>query len=245
MLLIPAIDLKDGQCVRLKNGRGDAEVVFSADPVKMAERWVEAGARRLHVVDLDGAAAGEPTNADAIHAIAAAFPDTPLQVGGGIRSEETVQAYLDAGVDWVIIGTKAVTAPHFVNNLCLEFPGHIIVGLDARDGRLAIDGWSKLSTHDLFDTARFFERDGVAAFVYTDVDRDGKLGGVNAEATVELARAVTVPVFAAGGISGLDCIRALADAGEENIAGAIVGRALYEGGLDLGEGQRLADSLAD
>lgn len=245
MLLIPAIDLKDGKCVRLKNGHAGSDVVYSEDPVKVAERWVKNGARRLHVVDLDGATDGAPANADAIHAIAAAFPDTPLQVGGGIRSEETVQAYLDAGVDWVIIGTKAVTAPHFVNDLCLEFPGHIIVGLDARDGRLATDGWSKLSTHDLLDTARFFERDGVAAFVFTDVDRDGKLSGVNAEATIELARAVTVPVFASGGVAGLDCIRALADAGEENIAGAIIGRALYEGGLDLGDAQQLADSLTD
>lgn len=238
MLLIPAINLKNGHCVRGKS-------VVDKDPVALARRWVDAGARRLHVVDLDGAVSGEPANADAIHAIATEFPDLPLQVGGGIRNEETVQTYLEAGVDWVIIGTRAVTTPHFVNDLCLEFPGHIIVGLDARAGRLAIDGWSKLSTHDLLDTARHLERDGIAAFVFTDIERDGKLGGINAEATIELARAVSVPVFASGGVGSLDDVRALAAAREDNLAGAIVGRALYDGKIELAEAQRLADSLVD
>jgi phosphoribosylformimino-5-aminoimidazole carboxamide ribotide isomerase len=238
MLLIPAINLKNGHCVRGKT-------VVDKDPVALARRWVDAGARRLHVVDLDGAVSGEPANAEAIHAIATEFPDLPLQVGGGIRNEETVQTYLEAGVDWVIIGTRAVTTPHFVNDLCLEFPGHIIVGLDARAGRLAIDGWSKLSTHDLFDTARHLERDGIAAFVFTDIERDGKLGGINAEATIELARAVSVPVFASGGVSSLDDVRALVAAREDNLAGAIVGRALYDGKFELAEAQRLADSLVD
>ncbi len=238
MLLIPAINLKNGHCVRGKT-------VVDKDPVALARRWIEAGARRLHVIDLDGAVSGEPANADAIHAIATAFPDLPLQVGGGIRSEETVQVYLEAGVDWVIIGTRAVTTPHFVNDLCLEFPEHIMVGLDARAGRLAIDGWSKLSTHDLLDTARHLERDGIAAFVFTDIERDGKLGGINAEATIELARAVSVPVFASGGVSSLDDVRALVAAREDNLAGAIVGRALYDGKIELAEAQRLADSLVD
>lgn len=238
MLLIPAINLKNGHCVRGKT-------VVDKDPVALARRWVDAGARRLHVVDLDGAVSGEPANAEAIHAIATEFPDLPLQVGGGIRNEETVQTYLEAGVDWVIIGTRAVTTPHFVNDLCLEFPGHIIVGLDARAGRLAIDGWSKLSTHDLLDTARHLERDGIAAFVFTDIERDGKLGGINAEATIGLARAVSVPVFASGGVSSLDDVRALVAAREDNLAGAIVGRALYDGKFELAEAQRLADSLVD
>lgn len=238
MLLIPAINLKNGHCVRGKT-------VVDKDPVALARRWVDAGARRLHVIDLDGAVTGEPANADAIHAIATEFPDLPLQVGGGIRNEETVQTYLEAGVDWVIIGTRAVTTPHFVNDLCLEFPGHIIVGLDARAGRLAIDGWSKLSTHDLLDTARHLERDGIAAFVFTDIEHDGKLGGINAEATIELARAVSVPVFASGGVSSLDDVRALVAAREDNLAGAIVGRALYDGKFELAEAQRLADSLVD
>lgn len=237
MLLIPAINLRNGKCVRAKKTTGD-------DPVEVARGWVDAGARRLHIVDLDGAVSGEPANADAIHAIAAAFPQVPMQVGGGVRSEDTVQAYLDAGVDWVIIGTRAVTTQHFVNDLCLEFPGHIMVGLDARDGRLAIDGWSKLSTHDLLDTARHLERDGIAAFIFTDIERDGKLGGLNSPATIELARAVNVPVFASGGVSSLDDVRALAEADEENLAGLIVSRALYEGKLNLSEAQRLADSLA-
>ena len=142
MLLIPAIDLKDGKCVRLRQGRMEDETVFGDDPVAVAERWVEAGARRLHMVDLNGAFAGKPVNAAAIRAVAGAFPDLPIQVGGGIRDEETVQAYLDAGVQFTIIGTAAVSAPHFVNDLCAEFPGHIIVGLDAKDGKVAIDGWS-------------------------------------------------------------------------------------------------------
>lgn len=242
MLLIPAINLKDGKCVRLA-GDGAKPVRTSELPVDAAQRWIDAGATRLHVIDIDGARAGEPSNADAIHAIAEAFPEVQLQVGGGVRAEETVQTYLDAGVDWVIVGTRAVTTPHFVNDLCMEFPEHIMVGLDAKDGRLAIDGWSKMSTHDLLDTARFLERDGVAAFIFTDIERDGMMQGLNIDATVELARAVSVPVFASGGVRNLDDVRRLAAVGEDNLAGIIVGRALYEGKFDLAEAQRLADSL--
>lgn len=242
MLLIPAINLKDGKCVRLA-GDGATAVRMSEPPVVAAQRWVDAGATRLHVIDIDGARAGEPSNADAIHAIAEAFPSVQLQVGGGIRAEDTVQTYLDAGVNWVIVGTRAVTTPHFVNDLCMEFPEHIMVGLDAKEGRLAIDGWSKMSTHDLLDTARFLERDGVAAFIFTDIERDGMMQGLNIDATVELARAVTVPVFASGGVRNLDDVRRLATVDEDNLAGIIVGRALYEGKFDLAEAQRLADSL--
>jgi phosphoribosylformimino-5-aminoimidazole carboxamide ribotide isomerase len=242
MLLIPAIDLKDGKCVRLRQGRMDDETVFADDPLDMAQRWVDAGARRLHLVDLNGAFAGQPVNTQAVRRIADAFPDVPIQLGGGIRDEDTVQLYLDAGVQYVIIGTKAVSAPHFINDLCLEFPGHIIVGLDAKDGKVAIDGWSKLSNHDVIDMAQHFERDGVEAIVYTDISRDGMMQGVNVEATVKMASEISTPVIASGGISTLDDIKALQAVAEEGIMGAIIGRALYEGSIDLAEAQKLVDA---
>jgi phosphoribosylformimino-5-aminoimidazole carboxamide ribotide isomerase len=243
MLLIPAIDLKDGKCVRLRQGNMEEETVFGDNPVEVAQRWVDAGARRLHMVDLNGAFAGRPVNAAAIKAVAEAFPELPIQVGGGIRDEDTVQAYLDAGVSYTIIGTKAVSAPHFINDLCLEFPGHILVGLDAKDGKVAIDGWSKLSHHSAIDMARRFEQDGVAAIVFTDIGRDGMMTGVNVESTVALAQSINIPVIASGGITSIDDIRALCAVSDEGIMGAITGRALYEGTLDLAEAQRLADEL--
>ncbi len=242
MLLIPAIDLKDGKCVRLRQGRMEDETVFADDPLDMAQRWVDAGARRLHLVDLNGAITGKPVNAQVIRRIADAFPDMPIQVGGGIRDEDTVQLYLEAGVQYVIIGTKAVSAPHFVNDLCLEFPGHIIVGLDAKDGKVAIDGWSKLSNHDVIDMAQRFERDGVESIIYTDISRDGMMQGVNVDATVKLAGEISTPVIASGGISTLEDIRALGEVAEEGIMGAIIGRALYEGSIDLAEAQKLVDA---
>ena len=241
MLLIPAIDIKDGKCVRLRQGNMDDETVFAEDPVEMAEQWVAKGAIRLHLVDLNGAFAGKPVNGDVVHRIAEAFPEVPIQIGGGIRDEETVQSYLDAGVQYVIIGTKAVSAPHFVNDICLDFPGHIIVGLDAKDGKVAIDGWSKLSNHDVIDMAQHFEADGVEAIIYTDIGRDGMMTGVNTEATAKLAAAVHIPVIASGGITNLDDIRELCKVADEGITGAITGRAIYEGTLDFEEGQKLAD----
>jgi phosphoribosylformimino-5-aminoimidazole carboxamide ribotide isomerase len=241
MYLIPAIDLKDGQCVRLRQGKMDDVTVFSEDPVAVAGRWVEAGARRLHIVDLDGAAAGRPMNTAVIEAIARAHPELPIQVGGGIRDADTVQTYLDAGVQYAIIGTRAVSTPHFVNEVCLEFPGHIIVGLDAKDGKVAIDGWSKLSNHDVVDMAQHFEQDGVAAIVYTDISRDGMMRGVNVEATVKLAQQVAIPVIASGGVSTIEDIEALCAVSGEGIAGAIIGRALYEGTIDFANAQRIAD----
>jgi phosphoribosylformimino-5-aminoimidazole carboxamide ribotide isomerase len=242
MELIPAIDIKDGKCVRLRQGRMDAETVYG-DPVQMAQRWVDAGARRLHLVDLNGAVNGRPGNADIIHAIVETHRDIVIQVGGGIRNEDTIQTYLDAGVNFVIIGTRAVTTPHFVSDVCLEFPGHIIVGLDAKDGKLATEGWSKLSHHDVADMARRFEDEGVASIVYTDIGRDGTLGSVNVESTVRLCRQVKIPVIASGGIHNLDDIRALCAAASEGIAGAITGRAIYEGTLDFTAAQKLADKL--
>lgn len=243
MLIIPAIDIKNGKCVRLSQGQMDKETIYSDDPVEMADKWVKAGAKRLHIVDLDGAVKGTPSNADVIHAITEAYPDVPIQVGGGIRDEDAIQAYLDVGVSYVIIGTRAVTTPHFVSDVCLEFPGHIIVGLDAKNGKLATNGWSKLSHHDANDMAKRFEEEGVAAIVFTDIGRDGMLNNVNVEATVNLCQDITIPVIASGGITNLDDIRALCDAGEEGIFGAITGRAIYEGTLDFAEAQKLADEI--
>jgi phosphoribosylformimino-5-aminoimidazole carboxamide ribotide isomerase len=243
MLLIPAIDLKEGKCVRLRQGRMDDDTVFSDDPVAVAGKWVAAGARRIHLVDLDGAFAGKPRNADVIHAIAAAYPDVPVQIGGGIRDEDTIQGYLDAGVQYVIIGTKAVSEPHFVRDVALEFPGHIIVGLDAKDGKVAVDGWSKLSRHDVIDLAQHFEEDGVEAIIYTDISRDGMMTGVNVEATAKLARAIRIPVIASGGITNMDDIRALGAVAGDGIMGAITGRAIYEGTLDFAEAEKLAESF--
>ncbi|MCX7110761.1 MAG: 1-(5-phosphoribosyl)-5-[(5-phosphoribosylamino)methylideneamino]imidazole-4-carboxamide isomerase [Proteobacteria bacterium] len=243
MLLIPAIDLKDGKCVRLRQGRMEDDTVFSDDPVAVAGRWVAAGAQRLHLVDLDGAFAGVPRNRDVIHAIRETYPDIQIQVGGGIRDEETIAAYLDAGVDFVIIGTKAVSAPHFVKDIVLDFPNHIIIGLDAKDGKVAIDGWSKLSHHDVIDLAQKFEHDGVSAIVYTDISRDGMMGGVNIEATARLARSIRIPVIASGGITNMDDVKAVGAIVADGVMGAITGRAIYEGTLNFEEARKLAETF--
>ena len=241
MLLIPAIDLKDGRCVRLRQGRMEDETVFSDDPVEMAGRWVAAGARRLHLVDLNGAFAGEPVNGEVIRAISAGFPDLPIQVGGGIRDERTIQGYLDAGVSFVIIGTQAVKEPAFVARACQDFPGHVMVGLDAKDGLVAIDGWATVTGHKVGELVKRFQRDGVSAIVYTDIGRDGMLSGPNVQATAALARAIDIPVVASGGITGIEDIQALCAVAEDGIVAAITGRAIYEGTLDFAQGQKLAD----
>ncbi|OGT73653.1 MAG: 1-(5-phosphoribosyl)-5-[(5-phosphoribosylamino)methylideneamino]imidazole-4-carboxamide isomerase [Gammaproteobacteria bacterium RIFCSPLOWO2_02_FULL_56_15] len=243
MLLIPAIDLKEGKCVRLRQGRMDDETVYSNNPIEVAERWVKAGAKRLHIVDLDGAVSGAPVNAQIIHDISYTFPGINIQVGGGIRDADTIQAYLDAGVNYVIIGTRAITTPHFVSDVCLEFPGHIIVGLDARNGKLATEGWSKLSHHDATDMAQRFEEDGVTSIIFTDISRDGMMNSLNLAATVELCRHIHIPVIASGGITNMDDIRALCAVAHEGIEGAITGRALYENTLDFAEAQKLASEL--
>jgi len=235
--------LKDGHCVRLKQGRMEDATSYGADPVEMAKRWVDAGARRLHLVDLNGAFEGRPINGEAVTAIARAYPDLPIQIGGGIRSRETIAHYLDAGVTHVIIGTLAVKEPDFVTEMCKEFPGHIIVGLDAKDGWVATDGWAEVSTIKATDLALRFARDGVSAIVYTDIARDGMMQGVNVEATVELAEAAGLPVIASGGVTNLDDIRALAQVADRGILGAITGRAIYEGSLDLSEAQTLSDTI--
>ena len=244
MLLIPAIDIKDGRCVRLRQGRMEEETVYDDDPLSAADRWVAAGTRRLHVVDLDGARSGRPANARVIRAIAAAHPQVPVQVGGGIRDEDAIDAYLDAGVSYIILGSKAVAAPHFVADVCASYPGHILVGLDARDGKVATHGWSKLSQHDVGDMARRFEREGVDAIIYTDITRDGMMTGINIESTVELARTVRIPIIASGGIRNLEDVKAICEVAPEGIIGAITGRAIYERTLDFAAGQKLADELA-
>lgn len=244
MLLIPAIDLKGGNCVRLRQGDMEDVTVFSDNPVEVAGRWAEAGARRLHIVDLDGAFKGEPVNADVVHDIAEEFPDLPIQLGGGIRNESTVDIYIQAGVRYIIIGTQAVKEPHFISDLCAEFPTHIIIGLDAKEGKVATDGWSKLSRHSAIDMAQHFEEDGVEAIIYTDIARDGMMQGVNIEATVELAEAINIPVMASGGIHNIENLKKLAAVAESGIIGAITGRAIYEGTLDFAEGQKVADEIA-
>jgi phosphoribosylformimino-5-aminoimidazole carboxamide ribotide isomerase len=245
MLIIPAIDLKDGRCVRLEQGDMATATVFSDDPGKTAAHWAGLGARRVHVVDLNGAFAGKPVNELAIKAIISAVDsDIPVQVGGGIRDLETIERYLDDGVSYVIIGTAAVKNPGFLHEACDAFPGHIMVGLDARDGKVATDGWSKLTGHDVVDLAKRFQDYGVEAVIHTDIGRDGMLRGVNVEATLRLAQALTIPVIASGGITNLDDVKRLCAVESEGIVGAITGRAIYEGRLDFAAAQKLADGEA-
>ncbi len=245
MQLIPAIDLKEGKCVRLRQGLMEDATIFSDKPVDMAEKWISAGAKRLHLVDLDGAFAGKPENYAAIKEIVESFPDTDIQIGGGIRDIKTIETYLDMGIRYVIIGTKAVQTPHFVTDICAEFPSHIIVGLDAKNGFVAVDGWSKLSTHNVVDMAREFEDDGVESIIFTDIGRDGMMKGVNVDSTLELAKAVSIPIIASGGITNIDDIKNLCAVAEDGIEGAIIGRALYEGSINYAEAQKLALDLTE
>ncbi len=243
MLIIPAIDLKDGKCVRLRQGRMEDETVFSHKPVDMARQWFEQGARRLHLVDLNGAFEGKPVNGEVVKEIADAYPDKEIQIGGGIRDLHTIQSYLDAGVNFVIIGTKAVEEPEFVKQACAQFPEHIIVGIDAKDGWVATDGWAKVSQVQAVDLAKQFQGFGVSAIVYTDISRDGMMQGVNVEATLALAEAIDIPVIASGGITNMDDIRNLCAVSARGISGAITGRAIYEGTIDLAKAQALADGV--
>jgi len=243
VLVIPAIDLKNGQCVRLRQGRMEDDTVFSDDPVAVAGDWVAQGARRIHLVDLDGAFAGEPRNAGVVKAICKAYPDVPVQIGGGIRTMEVAQAYIDAGVRWLIVGTVAVKDPEFVDQLCETFPGHVIVGLDANDGYVATEGWAEASSVTAESLAQRFENLGVAAIVYTDIARDGMMQGVNLEATAALANAISIPVIASGGVASIDDIRKLCALEGTGVAGTIAGRSLYEGTLELSAAQSEADTL--
>jgi len=244
MLLIPAIDLKDGKCVRLKQGDMNDSTTFGEDPAAMARRWLDAGARRLHLVDLNGAFAGKPVNEAAIKAIIQEVgSEIPVQLGGGIRDLDTIERYLDDGLSYVIIGTAAVKNPGFLRDACTAFGGHIIVGLDAKDGKVATDGWSKLSGHEVIDLAKKFEDYGVEGVIYTDIGRDGMLTGINIEATVKLAQALTIPVIASGGLSNIQNIVDLCAVEDEGVEGVICGRAIYSGDLDFAAAQKRADEL--
>ncbi len=244
MYLIPAIDLKDGHCVRLKQGDMDQSTTFSENPADMALNWVNKGARRLHLVDLNGAFAGKPQNYSAIKSILKAVgDDIPVQLGGGIRDLDTIEKYIDGGIRYVIIGTAAVKNPGFLKDACSAFGGHIIVGLDAKDGKVATDGWSKLTGHEVVDLARKFEDYGVESIIYTDIGRDGMLSGINIDATVKLAQALTIPVIASGGLAGIADIEKLCAVQDEGIEGVICGRAIYTGDLDFEAGQARADEL--
>ncbi len=244
MLLIPAIDLKDGRCVRLKQGDMDQATIFSDDPVEVARSWLAKGARRLHLVDLNGAFAGKPQNMSAIRGILKAVgEDIPVQLGGGIRDLDTIEKYIDGGLRYVIVGTAAVKNPGFLKDACSAFGGHIIVGLDARDGKVATDGWSKLTGHEVLDLARKFEDYGVESIIYTDIGRDGMLSGINIAATVRLAQGITMPVIASGGLSGMADIEQLCAVAENGIEGVICGRSIYSGDLDFLAAQARADAL--
>ncbi|CAN5916760.1 1-(5-phosphoribosyl)-5-[(5-phosphoribosylamino)methylideneamino]imidazole-4-carboxamide isomerase [soil metagenome] len=244
MLLIPAIDLKDGHCVRLKQGDMGQSTIFSEDPAAMARKWVEAGARRLHLVDLNGAFAGKPQNHAAIKAILREVGDEiPVQLGGGIRDLDTIERYIDDGLRYVIIGTAAVKNPGFLKDACVAFGGHIIVGLDAKDGKVATDGWSKLTGHEVADLGKKFEDYGVESIIYTDIGRDGMLSGINIEATVRLAQALTIPIIASGGLSNMDDIDKLCAVEADGVEGVICGRAIYSGDLDFALAQARADEL--
>ena len=243
MLLIPAIDIKDGKCVRLRQGLMDDSTVYGDSPVDMADKWVELGARRLHLVDLDGAFAGKPANAEAINEIAKAHPNVPIQIGGGIRDVDTIQAYLDVGVEYVIIGTLAAKQPEFISEIAPQFGKHLIIGLDAKEGIVAIDGWATLTEHHVVDLAKRFENDGVQAIIYTDIARDGMMQGVNVEATKALAEAVAIPIIASGGVTNMNDLAALQVVEHSGINGVITGRAIYEGTLDFAEAQEYLDTM--
>jgi len=243
VLVIPAIDLKDGRCVRLKQGDMKTATVFSDDPVAMAKHWAAQGARRLHIVDLNGAIAGRPKNEKVIREMIAAVGEkVPIQLGGGIRDLDAIEAYIDAGVTYVIIGTAAVKNPGFLSDACYAFPGHVIAGLDAKDGKVAVEGWSKMTGHDVVDLAKKFEEYGVEAIIHTDIGRDGMMTGINIEATLRLAQALKTPIIASGGLNSLKDIEAIcARLVPEGIIGAIAGRALYEGKIELKAAQAAAD----
>jgi phosphoribosylformimino-5-aminoimidazole carboxamide ribotide isomerase len=229
--------------VRLQQGKMDSATVFSENPVEMAKHWAAQGARRLHIVDLNGAIAGRPKNEKVIREMVAAVGEqVPVQVGGGIRDLDTIESYLDAGVTYIVIGTAAVKNPGFLSDACYAFPGHVIAGLDAKEGKVAVEGWSKLTGHDVVDLAKKYEDYGIEALVYTDIGRDGMMSGINIEATLRLAQATKTPIIASGGLNSVEDVHAVcARLAPEGVIGAIAGRALYEGKLELKKAQAAAD----
>jgi phosphoribosylformimino-5-aminoimidazole carboxamide ribotide isomerase len=235
MILFPAIDLKDGKCVRLLRGDMKKATIFDVAPADQARRFVEAGCEWLHLVDLNGAVEGRPVNREAVVAILDAVGNLPVQLGGGIRSLETVALWLEAGVRRVILGTVAVKDPSIVKDACRQWPGRIAVGIDARDGLVAVDGWTKQSTVKALDLALRFEDAGVSAIIYTDINRDGAMGGVNVDQTVTLALHLTTPVIASGGVASLDDLRELKQHENAGIVGVVAGRSLYDGRIDLAD----------
>ena len=243
MLIIPAIDLKDGRCVRLQQGDMSTATVFGDDPVAMARHWAAQGARRLHVVDLNGAVAGRPKNEKVIREMIKAVGEAlPIQLGGGIRDLDTIESYIDAGVTYVVIGTAAVKNPGFLSDASYAFPGHIIAGLDAKDGKVAVEGWSKMTGHDVVDLAKKYEEYGIEALVYTDIGRDGMMSGINIEATFKLAQAIKIPLIASGGLNSIKDVESVCQKlVPEGVIGAITGRALYEGKIDFKKAQAAAD----
>lgn len=239
MIVIPALDLKNGKCVRLLQGRMDRETVYGEDPVQMAKRWESKGAERLHVVDLNGAVAGTPVHRSLIREIAGSV-HIPVEVGGGIRDLETIEEYLSSGVKWTILGTAAFQNPSMIPEACLRYPGRIILGVDARRGNVAIEGWNEVVSREAAELAKQFEGVGLSAIVFTDVERDGMEKGLNWETTKAFARATSIPVIASGGVSGIEDIERLKEIEQDGVIGVIVGKALYSGRLDLEEAIRIA-----
>ena len=239
MKIIPAIDIQNGNCVRLKQGDFNRETIFHKSPLEMAQKWINDGAERLHLVDLDGARLGNPINIEIFSKICKKFPEVPIQIGGGIRNFKTAEQYLEAGASYIIIGTKAVEEPNFIKQLCKKFPHKIIVGIDAKNGEVATEGWKSITSKSAMELAKEFEDYGVSEIVYTDIEKDGMMQGLNIMATVSLAKSINIPVIASGGVSCIEDIHEISDYKQSGISGIIIGRALYEKKFNISEAKRI------
>jgi phosphoribosylformimino-5-aminoimidazole carboxamide ribotide isomerase len=243
MKIIPAIDIQNGNCVRLKQGDFSQETIFHDNPVDMAKKWINEGAERLHIVDLDGARLGSPVNISIVSNICKKFPDTPIQIGGGIRDLKTAEKYLAAGARFIIIGTKAVEDPNFIKLLCDKFPGKIIVGIDAKNGEVAIEGWKSISKKNAVMLSKEFEDYGVTEIVYTDIEKDGMMKGLNIDATLDLAKNINIPIIASGGVSCVEDIHKISAYIGSGISGVIIGRALYEKKINIKEAKKIFSKI--